>query len=47
MNGRPDLERRVTDWLHAEAPARAPSGFDGALDRVAVRGPGAHPAPVA
>ena len=39
MNGSLDLERRVTDWLRAEAPSRAPARIlDGALDRVAVVG---------
>ena len=39
MNARPTLERRLTDWLQADAPARAPERvLDGALDRVAVVG---------
>lgn len=39
MNDRPDLERLVTDWLRAEAPARAPDRVLAlALDRVAVVG---------
>ena len=39
MNGSVDLERRVTEWLLVEAPARAPARvLDGALDRVAVVG---------
>jgi hypothetical protein len=36
MTGRPDLERLVTDWLMATAPAKAPAGvLDAALERVA------------
>ncbi len=36
MNGRPDLERQVRDWLMATAPAQAPRGvLDAALERVA------------
>lgn len=36
MNGRPDVERLVTDWLMATAPARAPHRvLDAALERVA------------
>ncbi len=39
MNARPTLERRVTDWLQAEAPARAPERvLATTLDRVAVIG---------
>jgi hypothetical protein len=39
MNVRPTLERRVTDWLQADAPARAPDRVLAAtLDRVAVVG---------
>ena len=39
MNARPTLERRVTDWLQAEAPARAPDRvLATTLDRVAVVG---------
>ena len=39
MNGRPTLERRVTEWLRAEAPARAPERVLAiTLDRVAVVG---------
>lgn len=39
MNARPTLERRVTDWLQAEATARAPERVLAiTLDRVAVVG---------
>lgn len=39
MSAHPDLDRRVTDWLRAEAPPPAPdSVLSAALDRVAVLG---------
>jgi hypothetical protein len=39
MNARPTLERRVTDWLQAEAPTQAPERVLAVtLDRVAVVG---------
>ncbi len=39
MNASPDLERRVTEWLRVEAPARAPERvLSATLDRVAVLG---------
>lgn len=39
MNARPGLERRVTDWLQAEAPAQPPDRMlAAALDRVALVG---------
>ena len=39
MNALPTLERRVTDWLQAEAPSRAPERvLASTLDRVAVVG---------